>query len=231
MPQYLLIGPILFQDFELPPSISWGGAQALHIHKLPGGTRIIDAMGRDDAPITWTGVFTGADAGLRARAIDLMRADGNTWPLTWDTYFYSIIIERFEADFRRPNWIPYRISCAVLRDEVERLATKILSLAASVGADLKAADTAGSGLDLSATTAAITALGATTRGTSSYTQAQSQLGISATQADASLATAGQQLVAAKDVTTATSLAGNAAGLAAARAYLQRASVNLSHASS
>ncbi len=231
MPQYLLIGPILFQDFELPPSIAWGGAQALHIHKLPGGARIIDAMGRDDAPITWTGVFTGADAALRARAIDLMRAEGKIWPLTWDTWFYSIVIERFEADFRRPNWIPYRISCAVLRDEAEALAETALSLATSLGADLDAADSTNSGLNLSAATASLAAIGATTRGTTSYTQAQSQLGASATQADAHLATTGQQLVATPDVTTATSLAGNAASLAQARAYLQRASVNLSNASS
>lgn len=231
MPQYLLIGPILFQDFELPPSISWGGTQALHVHKLPGGTRIIDAMGRDDAPITWTGVFTGGDAGLRARAIDLMRAEGATWPLTWDTYFYTVIIERFDADFRRPNWIPYRISCTVLRDEAEALASSVLSLANSIGADLTAADNAGSGLDLSASTAALAAIGATTRGTSTYAQAQTQINANAGQANARLATTGQQLAATTDVPTATALAGQAAALATTRAYLQRASVNLSNASS
>jgi len=231
MPQYLLIGPILFQDFELPPSISWGGAQAMHVHKLLGGARIIDAMGRDDAPITWTGVFTGGDAGLRARAIDLMRAEGASWPLTWDTYFYTVIIERFDADFRRPNWIPYRISCTVLRDEAEAVVSTVLSLASSIGADLTAANSAGAGLDLSASTAALAAIGATTRGTSNYAQAQAQINASASQANTSLTTTGQQLTATTDVTTATALAGRAATLANARAYLQRASVNLSNASS
>ena len=229
MPQYLLIGPILFQDFELPPSISWGGAQAMHVHKLLGGARIIDAMGRDDAPITWTGVFTGGDAGLRARAIDLMRAEGASWPLTWDTYFYTVIIERFDADFRRPNWIPYRISCTVLR--AEAVVSTVLSLASSIGADLTAANSAGAGLDLSASTAALAAIGATTSGTSNYAQAQAQINASASQANTSLTTTGQQLTATTDVTTATSLAGQAATLATARAYLQRASVNLSNASS
>jgi hypothetical protein len=86
---YLLFGPVLFQDFELPASITWGGAHSLAIHRLPGGARIIDAMGRDDADITWSGIFSGEDASFRARALDLMRAEGSVWPLTWDSFFYS----------------------------------------------------------------------------------------------------------------------------------------------
>lgn len=136
---YLLLGPILFQDFELPDSIIWGGAQQLTIHRLPGGTRIIDAMGRDDADITWSGIFSGPDATARARALDLMRCDGAPWPLTWDSFFYSVIIHRFEADYRRVNWIPYKIACCVLRDEAAALLEIPLSLAASAAQDLATA--------------------------------------------------------------------------------------------
>ena len=40
MSSYLLLGPVLFQDFELPERISWGGKQRLTVHRLPGGTRV-----------------------------------------------------------------------------------------------------------------------------------------------------------------------------------------------
>jgi hypothetical protein len=227
---YLLLGPVLLQAFELPPAISWGGAQALHIHKLPGGTRIIDAMGRDDAAITWTGIFTGSDCGLRARTIDLMRANGSIWPLTWDSFFYSVVIDRFEADYRRPNWIPYRISCTVLRDEAEALVEDVLALGTSLLADLGAADGFGSGINLAAAGAALAVSGATTTGTSANAAAQSQLTQTTTQTNTTLASTGQSLTATSDVTEATALAGQTAALANTRGYLQRAAANLSQAS-
>jgi len=132
----LLLGPIQFQNFELPAAISWGGAQQLTVHQLPGGTRVIDAMGRDDADITWSGIFSGENAALRAQSLDLMRGDGALWPLTWNSFFYSVVIARFEADQRRPNWIPYRIVCKVLRDETAALVDAAISAVAQSAADL-----------------------------------------------------------------------------------------------
>lgn len=135
----LLLGPILFQDFELPASITWGGAQSLTIHRLPGGARVIDAMGRDDADITWSGIFSGPNAAVRARELDLMRGDGSLWPLTWDSFFYSVVIARFEADHRRGNWVPYRITCTVLQDEAAAVLQIPLSLAVTEAQDLASA--------------------------------------------------------------------------------------------
>src|ERR1035438_3000846 len=110
----LLLGPILFRDFELPERVRWGGAQKLAVHRLPGGARVIDSLGRDDADIAWSGVFSGSDAALRAGTLDLIRAEGSSWPLTWDWFFYTVVIARFDADYTRPNWIPYRITCTVV---------------------------------------------------------------------------------------------------------------------
>src|SRR5581483_2518914 len=149
MSNILLLGPVLFQDFELPERIAWGGAQRLAVHKLPGGARVIDAMGRDDREISWSGVFSGADAGLRARAIDLLRAEGAVWPLVWDAFFYSVVVARFEADYAGANWIPYRIACTVLRDEAEAVVEAVLSLAATALGDLASAAALGGGIDLS----------------------------------------------------------------------------------
>ena len=51
---------IVFQDFELPSGINFGGRQRLALHRLPGGSRVIDALGRDDAQISFAGIFTGS---------------------------------------------------------------------------------------------------------------------------------------------------------------------------
>jgi hypothetical protein len=228
---YLLLGPVLFQDFELPPSIAWGGAQTLTVHKLPGGQRVIDAMGRDDTEISWTGVFSGSDAGLRARAIDLMRADGGLWPLTWETFFYSVVVSRFEADYRRPNWIPYRLTCTVLRDEAEAVVEAAVGISTSVLADLAAADGLGTGIDLTAATAANTASGATTLGSQAYAEARAQLAASLGAISGQLTSTGTQLAAATDPGLAVPLAGQAARLATAQGFLGRAATNLANASS
>ena len=92
----LLLGPILLQDFEVPDSIRWGGAQRLVIHRLPGGARVIDALGRDDAEIAWSGVCSPGRTPPPARACSTrMRAGGGVWPLTWEAFFYSVVIASF----------------------------------------------------------------------------------------------------------------------------------------
>ncbi len=226
----LLLGPLLFDAFELPPTITWGGAQALTIHKLPGGTRIIDALGRDDAAITWSGIFTGPDAGLRARGLDLMRANGALWPLTWDRFFYSVVIDRFDAEYRRPNWIPYRISCVILQDVVEAALEAGISLAASALADLTTAQSLTPDTDLTDATTALAADGASTSGTAANSAAQTQLSRAIAATRHTLASTGQALLTSTDLATALPLAAQAASSATAGAYLARAHSNLSQAS-
>jgi hypothetical protein len=53
----LVLGPVAFSDFEDPERIRFGGAQRLAVHKLPGGARVIDALGPDDTEIGWSGIF------------------------------------------------------------------------------------------------------------------------------------------------------------------------------
>jgi len=235
MSNYLLLGAVLFQDFELPERISWGGAQRLTVHQLPGGTRVIDALGRDDKQITWSGVFSGSGASDRARLIDLMRADGSLWPLTWEAFFYSVVIASFDADYSRSNWIPYRITCTVLRDEAEAVVLAAASLAADALSDLTSADGLGSGIDLSSPLSALAAPGATTLGSAAYGTALGTLSGATAQIDGSMTTQeGVLNAAAPDtaagLTQATGSAGSLAALAGARGYVQRAVANLQNAS-
>ena len=231
MSDYLLIGPVLLQGFELPDHISWGGGQRLIVHKMPGGGRILDSLGRDDADISWSGVFTGADAGLRARLIDLMRAGGRLWPLAWSSFFYSVVIKTFDVDYRKENWLPYRISCTVARDVVEAVVGSVLSTTEAALADLASADAAGTGLDLTSAMAAISAAGAASSGTVANVQAGASLaavgssidgGITAQQAVLSAT----QITAGDDIITNTNAAGQLAALTAARGYVRRAQINI-----
>ena len=110
----LQLGPVLFQDFEVPERVRFGGKQRLAVHVLPGGGRVVDAMGADEGPIAWSGVFSGPGAGDRAAMIDGMRRAGGALALSWSGSRYTVVIEAFEADAVNPAWIPYRLSACVI---------------------------------------------------------------------------------------------------------------------
>ena len=95
----LTLGPVTFADFEIPREVPFGGAQSLVVKKLVGGDRVIDAMGRDDRDIGWSGRFRGSLAEVRARQLDLMRIQGQQQLLSWSSLRFLVLVERFEADF------------------------------------------------------------------------------------------------------------------------------------
>lgn len=225
----LLLGPVAFDAFEVPGRIEFGGHQRLAVHALPGGVRIVDAMGRDDAPVLWSGVFTGPTAGERVRLLDLLRVVGAPLPLVWGDFLFDVVIERFDVRFEQPNWIPYRIACVVLSDLAvpEQLA---LSLSAQLGGDLTSA-AACPELGLASASDALAAPGATTRGTLAYGQASLALSAASAQASGLLAAGGAALDQAQSVPEAAAAAGQMAQAAAATGFLQRAAGNLSRAGS
>lgn len=230
----LLLGPILFQDFELPERVRWGGRQRLAIHRLPGGVRVIDALGRDDADIVWSGAFSGSDAAVRARALDLMRAAGGFWPLTWEWFFYTVVITRFDADYARPNWIPYRITCTVLRDEAAAVVEQAASLTSTVLSDLTTAQGFGCGVAFDAAIGSLGSIQATQPGSSAYAGATSTLTGASQRIDARIAFTEGSLAAAPvsdaaGLDTSVGLAGQLAALTAARGYVGRATTNLVNA--
>lgn len=110
----LSLGDVLFADLEVPEHITFGGEQRLTVHELVGGTRIVDAMGRSDMPLEWSGWFMGANALSRAQYLEAQRIAGTAVPLVWSELFYDVVIQRFEADFQREWMIPYRITCVVV---------------------------------------------------------------------------------------------------------------------
>ena len=240
----LLLGPIVFKDFEVPAGIAFGGTQRLAIHRLPGGTRVIDALGRDDANLIFAGIFSGSDATLRARALDELRSAGLPLPFTWDVFFYSVIIDRFQANYENSNWIPYRISCTVIRDEASALIQTAVSLATAALADVSSAlaSAAVAGINLSDTQSAIVASGATTSGTAAFAAANSSLSSAQSTLDTGLVASeaslsGSGLIGATTanagvtgLSQATNAAGKLSQISQARSYLGRTIVNLAKAS-
>lgn len=116
-PAPLIIGDLLLQGHEVPGRISIGGSQAVTIHKLPGGGRIIDAMGADHGVIAWRGLFIGPDAARRARALDIMRQQGLPRILSFGDYTFSVVVVHCEYDYQdRGAVVSYRIRCEIVPD-------------------------------------------------------------------------------------------------------------------
>ena len=140
----LTLGNFAFSRFEVPEKITIGGSQHLVQHDLIGGARVVDAMGRNDAPLEWSGIFLGATALDRARYLDRLRIAGNALYLIWDQLGYQVVIESFQADFERYYKLPYHIKCVVVKD----LSAPVTTIAAAgiddaITADLSTVDSFG----------------------------------------------------------------------------------------
>ena len=237
----LLLGPVVFQDFEIPERINFGGAQRMAVHQLPGGARVIDTLGRDDAEISFSGTFSGGNATLRARNMDELRALGIALPLTWDVFTYSVIIKDFQAAYTRPGWIPFRITCIVLRDEAAALIETPLALSGALLGDFTVATALTAGLGIAAISAALssgnttlTEPNATRRGSRAYADATIQTDTARDRIGASITA--EEITMGTDALTTTSGFGDEIGtlgrlvlLTTANAHIGRAAANLANA--
>ncbi len=129
------LGPFVFADFEVPAEIDHGGAQAHTVHKLPGGGRVIDVMGRDDKPVEWSGVFLGPNASTRATQLDALRIAGKPLPLTFGSYNLRVVIVSLGLKTKQINaHVLYQIACEVL--SINPTASAPVSLLGSLSASI-----------------------------------------------------------------------------------------------
>src|SRR6266566_9840017 len=101
MTDVLTLGGITFDGFSPPDAMGAGGKQAMAVHKLPGGARVIDTLGPDEDNISWSGKFFGNDAYAKVLALDGMRAAGQVISLVFGGQFRSVIIDHFSYKLRR----------------------------------------------------------------------------------------------------------------------------------
>jgi len=135
----LSLGDVTFTNMEIPEKINFGGKQRVSVQPLIGGGRVISVLGIDDGEISFSGIFSGLDAASRAQVLDVARALGATLPLVWDSFFYSVVISEFTAEYRKPTLIPFTIHCEVVSDPVAALGALASPLASLIGNDLTAA--------------------------------------------------------------------------------------------
>lgn len=113
----LQLGDFTFSDFAVPEHLPFGGEQTVVVHKLIGGVRVVDVMGRDDQAITWSGIFLGKDALVQARYLDSLSIAGKPLVLSWSEFKYTVVVRRFEGDFHNFHRIPFSISCEIVDDQ------------------------------------------------------------------------------------------------------------------
>ena len=111
----MILGPLVLTDFALPEKVSHGGSQAMTVHKLPGGARVVDTTGQDDADISFSGIFLGVTAVLQAALLDELRRAGQPLDLFWGFNALRVVIKdaTLEDGFNRCD---YRVTCVVLPD-------------------------------------------------------------------------------------------------------------------
>lgn len=133
------LGPVQLQSMEVPDSIPLGGKQSLAIFQMPGGERVLHAMGRDDDPMHWTGYLSGANAESRMQTLDSLRQSGQEIQLAFGQSSYQVVVSSFTATYERQNWIPYSIAVTVVQDNAAQFAYGAPSLLDSLNNDLNGA--------------------------------------------------------------------------------------------
>lgn len=218
----LTLGNLDFANFEIPSFVQFGGSQRVAVHDLLGGGRLIDTMGRDDAVLTWSGVFSGRDAGDRARTLDAMRVEGQDLQLTWDAFAYVVVLTNAEFQFRNPWWITYRVRCTVLFDTAHSPNEVSTTVGDAILSDLNAVPSVAGVTDL---LTSISLPGALSPGSAAVRDAVMRVAIlrSGLASEMSIAEAALNGL---EIATAVSASGTLAQLCIARGYLGRAASNL-----
>lgn len=170
----LTLGSILFSDFEIPESTNFGGEQMLAIRKLVGGDRVIDAMGRDDDDIHWSGRFRGAAAEGRARLLDYMRIQGQSLVLSWSSFRYLVVIRSFKADLQVAGLeIPYSIVCTVMEDLTNPILPSADTADTAINSDVNGAVEATADIGIPDITTAVASVSSATGSIDSFQSASS----------------------------------------------------------
>ena len=134
----LTLGEIAFDDWSTPDKMMFGGKHAAVVHKLPGGSRVVDTLGADEADIIFRGTFYGEAAFASAQALDAMRAAGQVVPLTFGGQYRLVLIqEALPVIERYPQLVTYTVTCLVVQNPMlGALGAVVSGVGDLVGADM-----------------------------------------------------------------------------------------------
>ncbi|WP_075595566.1 hypothetical protein [Novacetimonas hansenii] len=104
------IGDLTLTGMEVPDLIRDGGSQQVAVHKLPGGNKIIDAVGNDPDRLELSGRFVGPTAYERALSLKSMRIAGQPVQFTGAGLSLLVKIVQYSFDYQNKGIvIPYRL--------------------------------------------------------------------------------------------------------------------------
>lgn len=113
----LMLGEFEFMEFEVPQRMVIAGRQKTVQHQLIGGRCIVDVLGTEYEPLTWSGIITGSQSGERVSALERMRDAGHPVVLTLDDYRFTVVITAFSPVYEFVWRRPYTIEVAIVRNE------------------------------------------------------------------------------------------------------------------
>lgn len=154
----LLLGDFEFLDFEVPERLALPGRQKTVLHQMVGGKRVIDVLGVEYDPLTWSGIITGSQASNRVKALERMRNAGEKLTLTLDDYSFSVVITSFTPVYEFIYRRPYSIEVAIVANNASPLKVDALTgalqglLDSDIGQALGLSDI----IDVSTVTSAVT---------------------------------------------------------------------------
>ncbi len=136
------LGSMTFAGFEVPDQLRVGGEQTLVVHKLPGGDRVIQAMGNDPDRLTLSGRFIGPTAQSRAQQVEALRRGGAPQKFGIAGLSMRVLVMAFSYDYQQKGaWLPYTLVLEILPQVATSSSLSSSSLSSLVGSDLAGAIT------------------------------------------------------------------------------------------
>lgn len=154
----LVLGDFEFLDFEVPERLALPGRQKTVLHQMVGGKRVIDVLGVEYDPLSWSGVITGSESGDRVKALERMRDAGEKLTLTLDDYSFTVVITSFTPVYEFIYRRPFSIEVAIVANNASPLKVDALTgalqglLDSDIGQALGLSDI----IDVSTVTSAVT---------------------------------------------------------------------------
>jgi hypothetical protein len=82
---------------------------------MPGGVKVVQAMGYFEGEKSWSAAFYGSNGVSRAVQLAAMCAAGTVVILVWDQFTFPVIISKFVCNYERIGaWLPYEITLVVV---------------------------------------------------------------------------------------------------------------------
>src|SRR4051812_12743879 len=89
----LILGGIVFDEWSTPEKLPFGGKQAVAVHKLPGGARVVDTLGPDEMDITFGATLWGDGAYAVGLELNGLRQSGTPVALSFGGQFYLVVVQ------------------------------------------------------------------------------------------------------------------------------------------